>query len=204
MATYRSARRERQAQSTREDIVRAARSLFAERGYAATSMNDLAAAADVAVPTIYASVGSKRDLLIALLDLIDDEADVGPLNAQLADATTGDEVVYAGARITRQINERCGDIVGALHAAASTDPDVAAALEDGLRRHRDGTMRAAKKLGKLGALRDGLTVKRAGAIFSVVSAHGVYAELTHHHGWSWHDCEAWVARTLREQLLKDG
>jgi AcrR family transcriptional regulator len=202
MATYRSARRERQAQSTREDIVRAARRLFAERGYAGTSMNDLASAADVAVPTIYASVGSKRELLIALLDLIDSEADVGPLNLRIAKATTGAEVIAAGAQLTRQINERCGDIIGALHTAASADPDVAAALEDGLRRHRDGTMRAARKLAKLGALRDGLAVKQAGAIFSVVSAHGVYAELTRDHGWSWDDCEAWVAQTLDEQLLR--
>jgi len=201
MATYRSARRERQAQSTREDIVRAARRLFAERGYAGTSMNDLAAAAEVAVPTIYASVGSKRELLIALLDLIDTEADVASLNAQMAKATTGAEVVAATATLTRQINERCGDIIGALHAAASADPDVATALEDGLGRHRDGTMRAAKKLGKLGALRDGLTVKQAGAVVSVVTAHGAYAELTRYHGWSWDECERWMAQTLTELVL---
>jgi AcrR family transcriptional regulator len=201
MATYRSARRERQAQSTREDIVRAARRLFAERGFSATSMNDLAAEADVAVPTIYASVGSKRDLLFALLDRIDEEADVGPLNQAMADATTGAEVIAATAKLTRQINERCGDIIWALHSAGEVDPEAAAALADGLARHRDGTMRAAKKIGQLKELRDGLTVKRAGAIISVVTAHAAYAELTRDHGWSWDECERWTVETLTELVL---
>jgi AcrR family transcriptional regulator len=70
-------RRERMAQQTRRDILTTARRLFAERGYGATSINDIAQEADVAIQTIYARRGSKRGMLIALVDLIDEEADVG-------------------------------------------------------------------------------------------------------------------------------
>ena len=52
-------RRERMALETRRDIVQAARRLFAERGYAQTSVNDIAAEAGVALQTIYARLGSK-------------------------------------------------------------------------------------------------------------------------------------------------
>jgi AcrR family transcriptional regulator len=201
MATYRSARREKQAQSTRDDIVRAARTLFAERGYAGTSMNDIAAAADVAVPTIYASCGSKRELLLALLDRIDEEADVPALNERMGQARTAQEVIAAGARLTRQINERCGDIIAALVSAAQVEPDVAEALTEGRRRHRDGTARMAKGLGKLGALRDGVTVKQAAAIIAVTTSSETYFSLTGEHGWSYDACERWVIESLTAQLL---
>ena len=82
----RSTRRAQQALATRTDILRAARSLFVQRGYAGTSMADIAAEADVAVQTIYASCGSKGALVIALVDFIDEEADVPALNAELRDA----------------------------------------------------------------------------------------------------------------------
>jgi AcrR family transcriptional regulator len=201
MPTYRSARRERQAQTTRDDIVRAARALFAERGYAGTSMADLAAAADVAVPTIYASCGSKRELLLALLDRIDSEADVPALNEQMGKARSAPDLLAAGARLTRQINERCGDIIAALESAAEVEPDVAEALAEGLRRHRDGTARMAKGLGQMGALRKGVSVKQAAAIIAVTTSTPTYVQLTRDHGWSFDACERWVVESLTEQLL---
>ena len=79
MPAVRIDRREQMAQQTRGDILRAARRLFAERGYAATSINDIAEEAGVAIQTIYARLGSKRGMLLALIDLIDEEAGVEPL-----------------------------------------------------------------------------------------------------------------------------
>ena len=54
-------RRDRQAAETRQEILDTAARLFAERGFAATSIKDIAAEAGVAVQTIYSSVGSKGD-----------------------------------------------------------------------------------------------------------------------------------------------
>jgi AcrR family transcriptional regulator len=202
MATYRSARRERQAEATRADIVRAARTLFAERGYGGTSMADIAAAADVAVPTIYASLGSKSKLLFELLELIDSEADVPALNAKMGTAASAAEVLAAGARLTRQINERCGDIIAALTSAAQIDPAVAEALAEGQRRHRDGTARMAQRLMRLESLRKGVTTKHAAAVIAVTTSSATYAQLTGDHGWSYDDCERWVIESLTEQLLR--
>jgi AcrR family transcriptional regulator len=81
-------RREQMAQQTRRDILRAARRLFAERGYAATSINDIAEEAGVAIQTIYARLGSKRGMLLALIDLIDEEAGLGPLAEAVTSAGT--------------------------------------------------------------------------------------------------------------------
>ena len=60
--------REQQKQARREAIFRAAATLFAERGYGATTVEDIARAAGVTVPTFYAYVPSKADLVAALYE----------------------------------------------------------------------------------------------------------------------------------------
>src|SRR6476646_1016117 len=68
--------RERQAQLTRDEILRAARRLFAERGYSRTSVRDIAVAAGVSAQTVYDSIGTKQVLVDRLNDLIRVEASV--------------------------------------------------------------------------------------------------------------------------------
>src|SRR6185437_12392475 len=57
--TYRSPRREQQAAETRSAVISAAAHLFAERGWAATGMRDVAGAAGVSIETVYANFKSK-------------------------------------------------------------------------------------------------------------------------------------------------
>src|SRR6516225_1335828 len=74
-------RREVAAAETRREILRAARRLFAAHGYSGTSLQQIAEESGVAVQTIYSSVGSKAALVLALNDLIDEEAGVAQLAA---------------------------------------------------------------------------------------------------------------------------
>src|SRR5580700_1072542 len=75
-AKYHSERRQEQAEATRQAILDAARTLFIERGYAGTTVADIAAAARVAVPTVYVSVGTKPEILGELRKMIPVDAGV--------------------------------------------------------------------------------------------------------------------------------
>src|SRR4028118_1019421 len=79
---YNSTRRQAQSAETRRQIVEAARGLFAEHGYAGTTMEMLAQAAGVAVETVYAIFGNKRAILVRLVDVSvgGDEAPVALLD----------------------------------------------------------------------------------------------------------------------------
>src|SRR5258708_34502940 len=55
--SYDATRRAEAAARTRQSILEAARTLFAENGYSATSMAAIAQAAGVALDTVYASAG---------------------------------------------------------------------------------------------------------------------------------------------------
>src|SRR5947207_10184876 len=60
---YKSTLREAQAKATRRAIVDAAARLFVERGYGATTVDAIAAAAGVSRKTVFTSVGGKLDAL---------------------------------------------------------------------------------------------------------------------------------------------
>src|SRR3712207_5459765 len=66
---YDSSNRARQARETRRRIVEAAALLFVRDGYSVTSIGAIAEEAGVAVPTVYASLRSKANVLRAVVDL---------------------------------------------------------------------------------------------------------------------------------------
>jgi hypothetical protein len=123
----------------------------------------------VAVQTVYSSVGSKSALLLALNDLIDAEADVARLAAALVQETDPGQLIAKGVHLTRQLNDRCGDLIQVLSAEPS-EPEAAAVVADGMRRHEDGASRVADRLAALGALPADTTPERATATFSMMTS----------------------------------
>jgi TetR/AcrR family transcriptional regulator of autoinduction and epiphytic fitness len=65
---YDNSRRQAQVRDTRLKVINAAKRLFIEHGYPATTIEAIAEAADTPLPTLYRLFGSKRALLAAVLD----------------------------------------------------------------------------------------------------------------------------------------
>ena len=81
---YDASRRRAAAERRRLAILAAARDLFVEGGYAATSVQAVAERAGVSLDTVYAAVGRKPQLLLAVHDMALAEGPV-PVPAQQRD-----------------------------------------------------------------------------------------------------------------------
>ena len=196
-------RRQRQAQQTRTEILNAARRLFVEQGYAATTINDIAATADVAVQTIYSSVGSKAELLIELLKLARHSAEIPAMDRRRDDATAPLQLATIGARLHRQLMERAGDILRLLAEAAPADPDVRTVWDRTMQSSRSGAHEAMKRLAELGGLAPGLDVETATDIAFVLGHPKLYLELQDL-GWSHDQIERWLVEITTKALIDSG
>jgi len=203
MAKKRIDRLDLMAAQTRSDILVAARRLFAQRGYAATSINDIADEAGVAVQTIYARLDNKRGIVLALQELIEHDAGVAKTAAAIPAAQNPREALQAGIRVVRGFPEHCGDIIYTLMAAAVVEPDLAAAVAEGQRRHRAGARLTIDRIIELDGLRDDLPAADAAALLSAGTWHHVWAELVDERGLSWNRAEDRLTDALARALLKE-
>src|ERR1700738_890412 len=114
-AKYRSERREEQAAATRQAILEAARALFVERGYARTTVAEIASSAHVAVPTVYVSVGPKPAILGELRKMIPVLAGVPEdTESELAQLSDPRRVISGFVAVIRRLMETSGDLMHAI------------------------------------------------------------------------------------------
>lgn len=200
----RRGRRAVQARQTRQEILQAARHRFARDGYAATSLKDIASDAGVSVQTLYDSVGSKADLVRGLNDLIDEEADVASIAAGIHGETDPRTLAAAPARVTARMLDRCGDILRVCLAGGLTEPGLVPLVDEGSRRHRAGAAAVAGRLGTLGALRHGVTVKQATVSLAALSDFRLGIVLLDDHRLSVQQVERWMTdQAIRAVLDED-
>jgi len=181
--------RQRQAQQTREEILTAARSLFVEHGYAHTTVAEIAKQAGVAVQTVYSSVGSKAEVLVALLEASRSDAGVPRRDQAAVEAADPREIMRTGNGTLRAVMESSGDVFRLVIDNAAADPDVAAAWERSKQYIRMGVEAGVRRVDELGALAPGLSIDRAVDIISVVLSPRVYLGLLDR-GWSHDEIEA--------------
>lgn len=208
---YDATRRREQASQNRRRIIDAAKALFATRGYAATSLAQVAAEAGVAVQTVYAVFGTKAALLKHAIDvaLAGDHAPVPMIERETIQqiiAEPDPHRALAGyAAVVRQVAERAGALLAATWAAAPADPAVAAlTAELDAQRVRGMTIAArtiAAKAAAAGCLADGITEDDIRDHLWAFNSPQVYGLLLGELGWSPDRFEHWLARTLTRLLL---
>jgi AcrR family transcriptional regulator len=199
---YTSTRRQAQAEATRRAITAAARQLFVERGYAATSVREIAREAGVAEPTVYATFGNKRNLLVALHDELDAEAGVDALLHDL-ESTAGDHLRQLRLIVAfdRRLLERAADLFEAANLARGADPELAGVLRAGHERGRRGRLPIVTRWQADGVLRDGLSIEEAIDRFMTLCSPELYLLLIRESGWSGDQYEAWLVETLAFTLF---
>ncbi|GAA1698290.1 hypothetical protein GCM10009733_111240 [Nonomuraea maheshkhaliensis] len=200
---YKSPVRARHAEDTRRSIVAAATALFTEQGYARTSVAAIAAAAGVAVNTVYTSVGNKSALIMAMSE--DGAADAVAVETERRIGACSDprKILRILAEGTGQVRRRRQDALAILLDNRNADPDVAAAAEAAVRAVRDRLKVAAARLIAVGGLREGLTAKQVEQTLWFYFGFEAWRTVRDF-GWSWKDATDWLAEQATRALLPAG
>ncbi len=191
----------------RRAVVEAARTLFVDRGYGATTIEAVSDRSDVPPATVYRLFSSKLGILKALLDVSiagDDQAlpllDRPEVAALFAEPDP--EKLLAGfARINVAINERSGQIYQILASAACSEPEAADLLGQYTQQRQQGQGQIARALARAGALRGDLRERDAADIIHVFMSPEVHRLFVTDRGWSRARYEQWLKKVLVQQLL---
>jgi AcrR family transcriptional regulator len=209
--SYRSPRRQEQARATRRAVLDAAGALFAARGYAATSREDVAQAAGVAVPTVATVAATKRALLEAVLD------DAGrhqgqplplALRSWLQDLRAAQHdpaaLLRAHARSSSGVSEHTAAVTETVRRAAAADPAIAETWADLQLQRRRGQATVVDLLAQAGApLRTGLSLADAADVLWVLTDDSLHHALVAERGWTSERFAAWLGEAMCALLLGD-
>ena len=204
---YSSAVRDEQAARTRARILDAASELFLERGYARTTMKDIADLAGVARDTVHAVFGSKARVLTALIDLrLVPDGSVASARERPDALAVRDEVdqrkqIERFARFITGISTELRPVFEVLRTASAVEPEMAAVFEE-MDRYRMRNMQLyARWIAARGPLR--VSTRKAGEIIWTLASPDVGRMLCDELGWTQQQHANWLADTLARTLLAD-
>ena len=209
---YDSTRRRAQAAQTRQDILKAALQLFLEGGYAGTTINNVAAAAGVAVETIYRGFGSKAALFKGVMEAAiaggATRAAIPPEERPVVRAMIAEQnprrVLELHAATQPGIHARAGPLYQVLMEAAGSDPELADVWHQLEAQRLSGMRRIAQRLKNLGGLSQEVSIEEAGDVLWTVNSLAVYNLLVVQRGWSPERYRDWIASTNVRALLSGG
>ena len=191
----------------RRAVLDAARDLFLERGYGATTIEAISDASDVPQATLYRLFSSKLGILKDLLDSSiagDDEpvavAERPHVESLLGSVGAGEPAGRAGGGQRRhQLPDRT-DLPDP-RERRRLRPEAAVLLDDLARQRHEGQGRFATSLARSGALRSEVTPREAADVIHALASPEVYRLLVLDRGWSSARFEGWLASALAAQLL---
>ena len=204
---YEGAARQARTRRTRAAVLEAARSLFLERGYSATTIEAISDRSDTPQPTVYRLFSSKLGILKSLLDVSiggDDQAVAmleRPKVRALLSAEDPKTQVAGFCALLREVMARAGPVHRILADAARSDQDAVSLLAEIARQRHEGQRRITRSLARSAALRPGLPEREAGDIVHALASPEVYGLLVLDRGWNGERYEKWLRSILIDQLL---
>ena len=204
---YNSSRRQAQARETRAAILAVARAQFLERGYAATTVGEIAGAAGVSVETVYKAFANKAGLLKAVFDvaIVGDDEPV-PLEQRESVARIQAEpdgrkklAIYGTAYAARA--ERAVPVQLLVRDAAASDPAARAVLDQLNEERLTGMSAFARHLADAKVLRRGVRAADARDILWLFTAPETYERLVIERGWTTKRFGNWITHQLVAALL---
>jgi AcrR family transcriptional regulator len=188
--------------ATRTAILDAASALFVERGYLATTIDDIALAARVEAGTVYSVVGGKPQLLEAVVERFSDDPRLGRAVDEYTELVDPHAIVRDAVRTNRFATEAFADFYDLIHRTVNVDEAVASGAEAAEARLRRSLHLVTLRLEELGALR--VPVAAAVDTFAYFLGHLSWRRLVVDFDWTYDDAEAWLAERIGEAILTRG
>jgi AcrR family transcriptional regulator len=204
---YHSPARQEQARRTRARVLDAAAAAFVERGYAATTMRAVAAAAGVSVQTVEGAFGTKANLLKEVVDvsIAGDLEPVAimdrPVVAQMRAESDMARMLTMYAAFVTEVSGRFAPVAEVVRNAAAADPALVPLWTKMQADRRLGAGYTAQAIAGSGVLRPDLDVGGAADIVWTMTDPALYAALVGASGWAPERFSAWLADSLAAMLL---
>jgi len=215
--------RREKALATRRRVLAAAYDLFCANGYASTTMHAIAAAAGVAVQTLYFTFHTKGAILTetvgACIVGIErwtpalDPVQAGSSRKALLESHAWFDAFIAApdARMALavfidasiEIMRKVAPLVGVVAAAEASAPEVQAIGAVAERRRVEAYGFVVAELAKKGGLRKGLSLRHARDILLTLLSADTFQRLAGDRGWSVAECRRWLHDVVGQQLLAE-
>jgi AcrR family transcriptional regulator len=204
---YHSPRRRAQADETRRAILDAARKLFENCGYGATSMPSIADEAGVALKTLYVGFENKPGLLRAVWDArFGGDEETTPVRQrqwyrEIAAENDPRRKLTLLAAHSRRVKSSSGALLESIRNASSLDADVAALWRDIETKLLEVHRSIVEQLRRAGDLAPSLTITRATDIVWTLNHPTVWQLFVRDRRWTPHAYEQWLFEAFCSQLL---
>jgi AcrR family transcriptional regulator len=199
---YNSESRNAQAKETRSQILSAAKKLFEKKGFEGVTIEDLASAADVSMPTIYALFKSKRGVLQALIDdsfpaqqftnIVD--SSMRELNPQ--------KRLSLSAKLARKIYDSEKSFMDLIRGASVLSPEFKELEREREERRFERQGEFVKQMVEGKMLAKGITLQKARDILWTLTGRDLYRLLVIERKWSADQYEKWLKELLIKSLLQ--
>jgi AcrR family transcriptional regulator len=194
--------RSERASGTRQRILDAAKELFTARGVEKVTIGDIASAAGVSAPTLYALFQSKTGILKAVVERSFFGARYAEIAKQAENARDPEEILRITASISRVILDTEREEIGLMRGVSALSPELKA-IETELETVRFKLQEARAKLlvESVPAARQ-LGLARVRDILWMYTGRDVYRMLVLERGWSSDEYESWLAEALIKALME--
>lgn len=199
--TYRSLTRNAQAAQTKSRILTVAKQLFETEGFEHVTIEKIARAADVSIPTIYLLFQSKRGVLRALMDEALPSAQFETLVEQSKQEKSPQERLCFSAKIARQMYDAERAQMDVFRGAALLAPEFKELEKEREMRRYTRQEVTIQAMIKEKSLAKGLSPTQARHILWAFTGRDMYRMFVIEQGWTPDQYEKWLAELLINNLV---
>ncbi len=200
--TYYSELRTRQSQETKARILSSAKQLFESKGFDQVTIDEIAAAAQVSAPSIYAIFKSKRGILFMMMDEALSVEQRSELVEQVYQETSPRRKLEIAAKIARQLYDAEKKQLGMLRGVSIVNPQLKKLENEMEKRRYKRQQETVKAMAKANVFKEGVSTAKARDILWALTGRDIYRMLVVEKKWSSDEYELWLSNMLIRDLLK--